>query len=158
MTRMRDGALLLLAAVAVGLTGCGQAAATPRAEAESGPAMVQPVDGTEVSSIELTAEAADRLGIGTRTVGRLPAAAAPGRDGAGAARLQIPVSALVYDKDGRTWVFAVTGERTFMRREVTVARISGDVAILTAGPPEGTPVVVVGAAELLGAEYGVAGE
>jgi hypothetical protein len=47
---------------------------------------------------------------------------------------------------------------TFVPQEVVIARIDGDTAILTSGPAPGTEVVTVGAAELLGAEYGVPGE
>jgi hypothetical protein len=47
---------------------------------------------------------------------------------------------------------------TYVREEVTVADIDGDSAILSSGPDVGAVVVTVGAAELLGAENGVAGE
>ena len=47
---------------------------------------------------------------------------------------------------------------TYVRKAITVDSIVGDTAYLTKGPPAGTQVVVVGAPELLGAEYEIAGE
>jgi len=43
----------------------------------------------------------------------------------------------------------------FVRTQVRVDRIDGDVALLLDGPPSGTSVVTVGLAELFGAETGV---
>jgi hypothetical protein len=44
---------------------------------------------------------------------------------------------------------------TYVRHGVTIELIRGDDAHVTDGPPAGTPIVVVGAAELYGAEKGV---
>jgi len=41
---------------------------------------------------------------------------------------------------------------------ITIKSISGDVATLSSGPSAGTPVVVVGAPEVLGAELEIDGE
>ena len=70
----------------------------------------------------------------------------------------IPLAAVLYDKDGKTWTYTTSEPLTFVPQEVVIARIDGDTAILTSGPAPGTEVVTVGAAELLGAEYGVPGE
>src|SRR5680860_834761 len=43
----------------------------------------------------------------------------------------------------------------FERAEISIESIDGDRVLLLEGPPAGTPVVVVGAAELFGAEFGV---
>jgi len=69
----------------------------------------------------------------------------------------VPLAAVLYLSDGSTWVYAVTAKLTYERQRVTVASVSGATAMLQSGPAPGTPVVVVGAAELLGSEYGVAG-
>jgi hypothetical protein len=42
-----------------------------------------------------------------------------------------------------------------VRAEVTVVEIADDKASLSAGPPPGTAVVTVGAAELFGVETGL---
>jgi len=70
----------------------------------------------------------------------------------------IPYSAVVYDHDGSTWTYVNTAARTYERKPITVAGIDGDIAQLSAGPPAGTEVVTVGAAELLGTEYNISGE
>ena len=86
----------------------------------------------------------DRSALDSRLFG---AGAGPGT--------QVAYSALLYDIKGATWVFVSTGPRVFVRAPVTVDHIEGDVAFLSNGPPVGTPVVVVGATELYGAEVGV---
>jgi hypothetical protein len=111
------------------------------------PATVEPVAGTNLSRIVLTARAAERIGIETATV----------QNGMGAqAQLSVlPYSALVYDTDGRTWAYTSTDELTFLRAPLTVERIEGNEVFLRKGPPPGTLVVTVGAAELYGTELGV---
>jgi hypothetical protein len=42
----------------------------------------------------------------------------------------------------------------FQRADIRVARIDGNSAILTKGPPIGTPVVTTGATEIWGVEHG----
>ena len=68
--------------------------------------------------------------------------------------LGIPWSAVVQDIYGGTWVYEQTAERTFIRRRVEVPYVVDGWAVLTAGPPEGAKIVVAGAAELFGAEFG----
>jgi hypothetical protein len=70
----------------------------------------------------------------------------------------MPAAALLYDSEGRTWVYVREEARSFLRAPVTIARLDGDKAYLSDGPPPGTQVVVVGAPELLGVELGVEGE
>ena len=49
-------------------------------------------------------------------------------------------------------------ELVYVRAPIDVIRIDGDRALLSDGPPLGTEVVTVGAAELLGTEYEVGEE
>jgi Cu/Ag efflux pump CusA len=134
--------VLLLGTV---LGGCS---ATSVSETEAAPpATLLPIGDKGVSQVVLTADAARRAGIETEKVRR-----------EGAHGLALPLAAVLYDKDGLTWVYTTTKELTFVRTRVAIARVSGDVAILTAGPPVDTEVVTVGAAELLGSEYTVSGE
>jgi hypothetical protein len=46
---------------------------------------------------------------------------------------------------------------TFLRAHVVVDRIEGDLVMLSGGLAPGTEVVTVGAAEVYGAELGIAG-
>jgi cobalt-zinc-cadmium efflux system membrane fusion protein len=68
--------------------------------------------------------------------------------------LTVPWSAVVYDIHGGTWVYERTGDRTYTRRRVIVKYVSEGLAVLASGPPPGTNVVIVGAAELFGTEAG----
>jgi hypothetical protein len=135
-----------LVALAVVIAGCG----TQAAGALDSPSRTVPVKGTNLSLVILTPEAAQRIGLRTAAV-QPPSAASAGATAA------VPLAAVVYLSDGSTWVYAVTAKLTYERQRVTVASVSGETAMLQAGPALGTPVVVVGAAELLGSEYGVAG-
>jgi hypothetical protein len=71
-------------------------------------------------------------------------------------RKVVPSSAVVYDTKGKGWVYTNPEPRAFVRHPVTVEYYDDSGrAILSEGPSAGTPVVTVGAAELLGAEIGV---
>ena len=121
------------------LAGCG---ATTAADTKGeDPAKVEPIPGSEVSKVTLTQDAVDRLGIKTEPIGAST----------------IPLSAVFYDKDGKTWTFTNPEPGVYLRQPVTLASATGEVATLQSGPPPGTVVVTVGGAELLGAEYGVEG-
>ena len=62
---------------------------------------------------------------------------------------------MLYDPQGRTWIYISPQPRTFVRFQVDVDRIEGDRVFLRDGPPLGTVVASVGVAELYGAEFGV---
>jgi hypothetical protein len=139
----RIGPSIVIGLVVAGalLSGCGQpAAAAPKEAAitiekhESGPA-----------TITLSAKAAERLGVQTGEV-----------RGEGAQKT-IPYAAVIYDAQGATWAYTATGTLVYQRASISVDRIEGDGAFLTDGPPSGTAVVTLGAAELYGAETGVGG-
>lgn len=68
--------------------------------------------------------------------------------------LVVPSAALIYDVHGGVWVYSRTGGREYTRRRVDVRWVEGHVAVLAAGPDEGTEVVTSGAAELFGTEFG----
>lgn len=73
--------------------------------------------------------------------------------GSGTKRRAVPYSALIYDRQGQTWVYTSPNPRTFVRHKVEVDYIQGDVAVLNNGPPTGTVVASVGVAELYGTEF-----
>jgi hypothetical protein len=64
----------------------------------------------------------------------------------------VPYGAVYYDPTGAAWVYVATAPLVFERHPITVDHVAGDVAVLSAGPAVGTPVVKVGAPLLYGAE------
>jgi hypothetical protein len=135
-----------LLAAGLQLTACTQQTAEADG-ATSEPATVEHVAGSDVSRLTLTAQAVDRLGIETAPVRR---ATVEGR-----ARTVVPYGAVLYDATGATWVYVTREPRSYLRERITVDDIEDGRAVLTDGPPVGTAVVSVGAAELYGTEFGV---
>jgi hypothetical protein len=140
-------AAAVCAALAFSLPACAQTAAvTPVSVVGNQPATVEKNASTGIAKLTVTDRALERLGLQTDTV-------KPAPSGTGIA---LPYSALLYDANGKTWVYTSPSPQVFERQEVTVARVEGGVVIATAGPPAGTTIVTVGAAELFGAEFGTA--
>ena len=138
------GIASLFLAVGLAAAGCGDEAPAAGAEAAEGPAVVEAVDDGGPSLLTLTPEAVTRLGIETAAVTAAP-------------RSTIPYAAVVYDGQGAAWAFAQLDEGTYQRTPLTIADITGDTALLSAGPEAGTRVVTIGAAELVGVETGISG-
>jgi hypothetical protein len=130
---------LAIAALALGACNSGTSAA-PKVEAIT---IEEQDSGLKV--LTLSEKAADRLGVATAEV------AGSGSD------LTVPYAAIVYDAKGATWTYVASQPLVYMREQVTVETIEGDVVHISAGPPIGTLVVTTGAAELYGAEIGVGG-
>ena len=131
-----------LIVAALQLAACGQNA-VPVVEA-SGPATIDPVEGTDLSRVTLTEMAAKRLDIQTATVVDVNVS--------GATKKVIPYAAVLYDAQGTTWTYINPEPLTFVRHIITIEYIKGDDAFLLDGPPSGSEVVTVGAAELFGSE------
>lgn len=68
--------------------------------------------------------------------------------------MTVPDAAVLYDIYGNAWVYMKTGEHQFTRSRVAIRYIEGATAVIANGPPLGTEVVVDGAAELFGTEFG----
>ncbi len=135
-------ALLLIAGL--GLAACGQT--PPVAASKEKPSKVEKVAGTDnLSRVTLTPKAAARLGIQTAAVREEPVG--------GAQRKVVPYGALLYDAKGNTWVYTSPEPLVFVRQRVGVESIAGDRVVLSDGPPPGTAVATVGAAELWGTEF-----
>jgi hypothetical protein len=140
MTDCRGWVIGGLVVAVVMVSGCTQPTEEPANEAihveelASGPA-----------TLTLSATAADRLGVETVEV-----------EDRGAQSV-VPYASVIYDAQGVTWVYVAVQQLRFERARVAVDLITGDQAILSDGPPAGTRVVIVGAAELYGAETGVGG-
>jgi len=144
MGRSNRRSLIVLGLAAFLLTACSQGEVAGIVS-EDPPVRVEKNEASGLSRLTLSAKAAERLGIATGTVSA---------SGAGTA---IPYAALVYDKAGKTWVYTNPQGLDFVRHEIEVERIEGDLAFLSAGPPVGTAVVTVGTAELWGVDTGVGG-
>ena len=137
--------ILVLIVALLPLAACG-GTSDESAEGDE-PAKVEPVEGTDVSRVILTAKAAERLGIRTATV--------QNGEGRHAELTVMPYSALVYDTNGRAWAYTSPEQLTFVRSRLTIERIEEQNIFLLDGPPPGTSVVTVGAAELYGTELGI---
>ena len=140
---MRDRRWILVAAMAslLLLPACRDTGSETTEGPE--PVTVEPIEGTDLSRVTLTARAAERLGIETAMVT------------SSADRTAVPAAAVWIDANGEAWVYATSESLVFVREGVVVGRFDGDVAVLTDGPPIGTEVVTVGVAELIGSEFGV---
>ena len=107
------------------------------------PATLEPIEGSDVSRVTLTEEAAVRLDIQVDQV--LDAGSAT----------MIPYAAVFYTATGDTWAYTNPEPLTFVRVPIVVDHIRGDRVFLTDGPPSGMEVVTQGAAELYGTETDV---
>ena len=150
----RPAAALLAAALILGpsLSACSRPGEIA-SSAQNEPAKVERVEGSQLPRLVLTARAVERVGITTQPVREIA-----GTSVTGSPVKIIPFSAVLFDNDGLTWAYTNPEPRTYVRQRVTLDRIDGDRALLRDGPPAGTPVVTVGAPELLGTEYGVGEE
>jgi hypothetical protein len=145
MTHIATSNRLAAVAAAAGLAaaalcGCGGSSGGESSE----PATVEPIKGTDVNRVILTADAARRLGIVTADV-----------RARGAHQKVVPYGAVVYSADGSTFTYTSPKAREYVRAPIRVVRIDGPLAILSSGPPAGTAVVTVGSQELYGTEYEV---
>jgi len=135
-------AVVPIVACCVTLGACEPAAVKAT---EIKPAHVEAIAGTELHKVTLTARAAERLDIKTDRVQEMVVG--------GAKRKVVPYAAVLYDPRGETWVYTSPEPLVFVRHRIHVEYIRGDRAVLSQGPPAGTAVVTVGAAELFGAEF-----
>jgi hypothetical protein len=151
--RTKHWMIAAIAAAALPLAAC----AAPPEEATAHPEepKLEQVQGSDLMRITLTAKAAERLGIKTAAVSQAKVAPTPTGQGSPVPRRIIPYGAVFYDRAGQTWAYTNPQPLVFVRHKLTVDYIDGERAILSEGPPVGTPVVTVGATELFGAEYGV---
>ena len=136
-------AAAVCAALLFTVPGCAQTAAvTPAAAAGNAPAKVEKNTGTGIAKITLTERAVERLELKTEPV-----------TAGDAGTVRFPYGALLYDAAGKTWVYTSPANHAFERQAVTVSRVEGGIVVASDGPPPGTSVVTVGAAELFGAEF-----
>ena len=136
-------ALPIVVAIAA-LAGCqGSPAGGPDAGGGPPAARMERTGPNGALSVVLTRPGAQRAGIRTAVAGT----AAQGR-------AVVPDSALLYQPDGSSVIYTVTGPLTYTLATVGVAGIQGSQVYLTGLKP-GTAVVTVGGEELLGVQEGV---
>ena len=126
---------VVLALGAAALAGCTEV----ESESETG---YEP-SKLRKTSVEFTPEGAKRTGLMTEAVERA------GR------RVSVPYAALLYDPEGKTYVYTSPEELRYVKSEVRVARVESGRVVLARGPPPGTRVVTTGAAEVYGTELEV---
>ena len=131
----------LIIFLSVQLSACEKAQETNMAK----PAIVKNIAGSALHEIILTVDAFKRLDIQTvkTTETNLQ----------GTLWKVVPYSSVLYDPEGNAWVYKNFNGFSFVRMPIKIARIKGEQVILFEGPPTGTLIVTVGAAELYGTEY-----
>ena len=137
---------LVLIACVVSLSACGEASSGYDYETASHhvPAKLEPIKGTDIQRVIFDAEAAKRVGLKTAQIRQ---------DGQ---ETVIPYDAVIYGADGKTYAYTAPEPLTYVRQEINIAHVAGDGVMLSDGPPTGTEVVTVGAAEVYGTEFEVA--
>ena len=127
-----------------GLLLLGACAEAPSDEHEVvEPVKLEHVKGTDLTRVVLTPQAARRADIQTTRVER---------DGR---RLVVPAAAVLFDTDGKAWVYTNPEPLTYVRHEIKIDVEEGDTVFLRKGPTPGTAIVTVGVPQLYGAEYEV---
>lgn len=132
----------LLATVVAG-AGCSRQSETPT---PAPAAILVPVPGSARPVVKLSEAAFQAVRVQTVTVD------------AASAGMVIPTTAVIYSPDGAAWTYVRLTPRSYVRRAIVIDHITGTEAFLSSGPAVGTPVVAIGAPELLGTEYGVGEE
>ena len=146
MPKRRWVAAMALVVLGLGAAGCAAATSATDAVAPEKPAKVEAIAGKNVKSVTLTEQAVKRVGVETVAIA------------AGSGGTTVPYAAVLYTPDGGTWVYTVTGPRSYVREKVVIASVTGDqgsVAVLSQSPAVGTTIVKTGLIELYGAELGV---
>jgi len=146
MRRVNRLLLLGLMIGAAGLSGCQKHTANQEYEH---PAVVEHIDGSELSRVTLTPKAMERLDVKTAEVSEQKGSRNE------APQKSVPYAALLYDAHGTTFVYKSPKERVFVRHSIDVDYIEGDVVYLKDGPETGTQVATIGVAEIYGTEFEV---
>jgi hypothetical protein len=132
----------VLAVAALPLGGCTEVETETATGYE--PSSLEPVKGADdLQRVTFTKEGAERVDLRTAEVRR------------SGKRTVVPYAALIYDPEGKTYVYTSPKPREYLREEVAVDRIEGDRVLVSKGPAPGTDVVTVGAAEVYGTELEV---
>jgi hypothetical protein len=108
---------------------------------EEQPYKLETIKGTDIKRVKLADVTARKIDLQTASV----------REEGN--RKVVPHASLIYNPEGDVFVYTRPEAATYVRVPVKVRRVVGQRAVLSEGPPSGTTVVTVGAAELLATEY-----
>jgi hypothetical protein len=114
------------------------------------PVHVEHIQGSEFSRVIFTENAMKRIDIQTGQVREVPIHHSKEIN-----RIVVPYSSVIYGPHGQTWVYTSPEPRTFVRHQINVDFIEGEMVVLNDGPAVGTEIATVGAAEMYGAEFGL---
>ena len=129
---------LTLALAGLALAGCQEVSSNL---VKSQPYTLEPVKGTDLNRVKLSDEISKQIDLQTVKV-----------RASGKWKI-VPHQALIYNPEGKVYVYTRPRAEIYVRAPVRVERVTGDQVLLRAGPPAGTVIVTVGAAELLATEY-----
>ena len=132
------GAGLALVASGLALSACSEVEENVR---ETYPYKSEPIKGTDLNRVTMADATANLIPVKTASV----------RENGN--RKVVPHNALIYNPDGDVFVYRKPKPQTYVRAPVEVVDVEGDRAVLAEGPPAGTTIVTLGAAELLATEY-----
>jgi hypothetical protein len=137
---------LVLIAAGASLSACGEAGSHYEYETASHhePAKLEPIEGTDIQRVIFDAKGVKRVGLQTDAVRQ------NGQEAV------IPFGAVIYDAEGKAYVYTAPEPLTFVRQEIEIDRMDGNSVVLSDGPPAGTKIVTVGTAEVYGTEFEVA--
>lgn len=139
-------ALMVLGAVL--LLSCTE---TPAKAVNSAPSKTEAIEGSSLKRVILTEGGAARLAIATGEVTQEQF----GLRGEPGPRKMVPYASVIYDLNGKAWVYINPAPLTYVRETIVIDYVQLDRAVLHEGPAVGTKVVTVGTAEVYGAETGV---
>ena len=120
------------------LSGCSEVEENVR---ETYPYRSTPIKGTDINRVTMADQTASLIPVKTTSVRR---------DGR---RKVVPHNALIYNPEGDAFVYTKPKPQNYVRAPVEVVEVEGNRAVLSDGPPTGTTIVTLGAAELLATEY-----
>lgn len=133
--------VILLIVACLQFMGCNNNHAEQEVEH---PAVVEEIEGSDLTTVTLTERAIERIGLQTTIVTT---------EDSSPLKLVVPYSSIIYDYSGNAWVYISPEPRTFVRHEIDVDYIQDGSVYLNDGPPEGTVIATVGVAELYGTEF-----
>lgn len=137
MKRMKSWMIAMLLISGILLSACG--GQVPVTGGNEAPSMLEPVEGSDLQRVILTDKAAERLGIETVM----------------ASGMEVPYAAVIYDTEGKTWIYTNPAPLTYVRAPIMIEHIEGDTAFLSEALASELAVVTIGVSELYGTETGV---
>lgn len=112
-------------------------------EKKIAPAKVDAGEAGALPTVVLTPEAENRIGVSVLKAETSGVSA------------KIATSAIIYDLNGKTWVYVRKNNQSYIRVHVELKQISEKTAWVQSDALANADVVVRGAAELYGTEHGV---